>query len=85
MIYRLVGNESLSLHIESKLPSAVAGATIRDVAAFAAVSTATVSRALNSPQIVNSETLKRVLRAVEACHYVPNEFAQSLGRRRRQM
>ncbi|MEQ7873001.1 LacI family DNA-binding transcriptional regulator [Sphingomonas sp. ASV193] len=54
-------------------------ATIRDVAARAKVSVASVSRALNGHENVHPETRQRVMAAVEALHYVPNAAARSLS------
>jgi LacI family transcriptional regulator len=56
--------------------------TIRDVAARARVSVATVSRALNSTGPVRKETWNRVQRAVEALGFVPDAAARSLSIRR---
>lgn len=55
---------------------------MEDVARAAAVSTATVSRVLNSPGIVAPETAARVQRAIEELGYKPNVFAQGLMTRR---
>jgi len=52
--------------------------TILDVAASAAVSTATVSRVLSSPEKVSEATRRRVLKAVEQLGYAPNASAKSL-------
>jgi LacI family repressor for deo operon, udp, cdd, tsx, nupC, and nupG len=52
--------------------------TIKAVAARAGVSTATVSRALSNPEIVQPETRARVQEAIEALHYAPNHAAKSL-------
>jgi LacI family transcriptional regulator len=52
--------------------------TIKDVAAAAKVSVATVSRVLNSNGYVNEDTKKRVLDAIAELNYVPNEVARSL-------
>ncbi|MFN3414050.1 MAG: LacI family DNA-binding transcriptional regulator [Thermoanaerobaculum sp.] len=56
--------------------------TIREVAAHAGVSLATVSRVLNSSALVSEEKKKRVLAAVAALGYTPHEAARSLVRRR---
>lgn len=53
-------------------------ASIKEVARLAAVSTATVSRALASPDRVSPETRARVLDAVSKVGYVPNPAARSL-------
>ncbi|PEQ82476.1 transcriptional regulator [Bacillus sp. AFS006103] len=52
--------------------------TIKEVAAEANVSVATVSRVLNNKGYVNEETRKKVLLAIEKLNYVPNEVARSL-------
>lgn len=54
---------------------------IRDVAEAAGVSTATVSRALSSPEMVSQETRANVLKAVEATGYRINHAARNLRRR----
>ncbi|MGB1355992.1 MAG: LacI family DNA-binding transcriptional regulator, partial [Candidatus Puniceispirillaceae bacterium] len=46
--------------------------TLDDVAKRAAVSTATVSRCLNSPEQVSESTRNRVNEAVMALGYTPN-------------
>jgi len=58
---------------------------MEDVARAAGVSTATVSRVLNSPAIVAHETLSRVHRAIESLGYRPNVFAQGLTTNRSQL
>lgn len=55
--------------------------TIQDVAIFAEVSTATVSRALSSPGRVSEATLSRVEAAVAATGYTVNQSARSLRQR----
>ncbi|HLS09255.1 LacI family DNA-binding transcriptional regulator [Lentibacillus sp.] len=60
-------------------------ATIRDVAELAKVSTATVSRVINSNGYVNDETKKRVKEAIEQLNYLPNDVARSLFKGRSQM
>jgi LacI family transcriptional regulator len=57
-------------------------ATIRDVAARAGVSVATVSRALNNLGTVQDGTSKRVIAAARALRYVPHAAARSLSIRR---
>ncbi len=51
---------------------------IKDVAKEANVSVATVSRVLNDVPLVNEETKKRVLDAIEKTGYKPNAIARSL-------
>ena len=55
--------------------------TLADVARHAGVSTATVSRCLNSPQQVVGETRERVMRAVADLGYAPNFGARALAAR----
>ena len=57
----------------------------KDVARLAGVSTATVSRALNSPDRVDPQTRRRVLEAVAKLRYVPHGAARSLRSRRSKM
>jgi len=57
-------------------------ATIKDVAAMAGVSTATVSRALSEPDKVTEETRERVLQAVKASGYKMNTAARQFRRQR---
>lgn len=52
--------------------------TIQDVARFANVSTATVSRALSSPERVSEQTRARISEAVRVTGYTPNQSARSL-------
>ena len=57
----------------------------RDVAQLAGVSTATVSRALNSPDRVDPQTRRRVLEAAAKLRYVPHGAARSLRSHRSRM
>ena len=57
----------------------------RDVARLAGVSTATVSRALNSPAQVDPATRQRVVEAAEKLRYVPHGAARSLRSHRSKM
>jgi LacI family transcriptional regulator len=54
------------------------GVSIRDVAALAGVSSATVSNVLNAPELVAEATRDRVLDAIEKLRWVPNEPARQL-------
>ena len=56
--------------------------TLADVARHAGVSTATVSRCLNSPDVVVAPTRERVMTAVRELGYSPNFNAQSLAAKR---
>ena len=55
--------------------------TIQDVARFANVSTATVSRALSSPERVSESTRARISEAVRVTGYTLNQTARSLRQR----
>lgn len=55
------------------------GATLRDVAREARVSTATVSRVINGRGNVTTETRARILGVVERLRYVPDSVARSLS------
>ncbi len=57
-------------------------ATIKDVAARAKVSAATVSHVINGTRKVAPETVKRVQQAMETLDYRPNAVAQSLRTRK---
>ncbi|MGP4106467.1 LacI family DNA-binding transcriptional regulator [Virgibacillus sp. L01] len=59
--------------------------TIKDVAKLADVSTATVSRVLNSNGYVNPTTKERVKQAIEQLNYLPNDVARSLFKGRSKM
>ncbi|MGC0825910.1 LacI family DNA-binding transcriptional regulator [Pantoea agglomerans] len=54
-------------------------ATLEDVAREAGVSQQTVSRVLNKPGVVTERTRDKVIRAMQALHYVPNRSAQLLA------
>jgi DNA-binding LacI/PurR family transcriptional regulator len=62
----------------SESPAAPRPTTIHAVAALAGVSPSTVSRALNSPELVRQATRQRVLASVERLGYQPNRAARSL-------
>jgi LacI family transcriptional regulator len=55
--------------------------TLADVARLAQVSTATVSRCLNTPDQVVAKTRERVLQAIETLGYTPNFGARALAAR----
>jgi len=59
--------------------------SIQDVARAAGVSTATVSRVLNTPDLVASETAEKVRRSVAELGYKPNPFAKGLMTRKSQV
>lgn len=53
--------------------------TILDVARLAQVSTATVSRVINSPDTVREKTREKVLRAMKMCNYKYNALARGFA------
>ena len=55
--------------------------TIREVAALAGVSVATVSHVINGSHYVSPDLTQRVLDAIRALDYVPNKVARALTRR----
>lgn len=52
--------------------------TLKDVADFAGVSTATVSNVLNNSKHVGDEVKQKVYRAIDTLDYIPNNLAKSL-------
>jgi DNA-binding LacI/PurR family transcriptional regulator len=56
--------------------------TIYDVAKIAGVSPSTVSRVMNSPEIVAEDTRQKVANAVKELSYIPNMMAANMPRRR---
>lgn len=57
---------------------------LADVARLAGVSSSTVSRSLNSPGLLNKDTLKRIQDAVVKLGYVPDSAGRALSSRRTQ-
>ncbi len=55
------------------------GVTLHDVAKLAGVAPITASRALNTPDLVSAEVLKKVTDAIGRTGYVPNRLAGSLA------
>lgn len=53
-------------------------ATIKDVAKYAGVSVATVSRVLNKKEPLTEKTIKKVENAIEELGYYPNAYARTL-------
>ncbi len=50
----------------------------KDVAKYAGVSQTTVSRVLNTPELVKKPTLDKVMNAIQELNYIPNAHARSL-------
>lgn len=69
-------------HSQPTKAESAATPTLKDVALAAGVSTATVSRCLNSPQQVTQETRERVLAVVRETGYAPNFGARALAAKR---
>lgn len=59
-----------------------ASPTLQDVAALSGVSTATVSRCLNAPEVVTARTREKVMSAVEELGYLPNFGARAMAMQR---
>ena len=57
-------------------------ASIGDVARVAQVSKSTVSRVMNSPELVSPETVERVRKAMQELGFSPNRLAQGLRKGR---
>ena len=57
-------------------------ATIVDVAEYAGVSVATVSRMMNSPDVVSEKTKKKIHKAMQELHYQPNAMARALQQKK---
>lgn len=73
------------MDVMPSLPETRSRVAARDVAQLAGVSTATVSRALNTPDQVDPETLQRVRHAMDKLRYVPHGVARSLRSQRSKM
>ena len=52
--------------------------TIKDVAARSGVSIATVSRAINAPELLNAQTLAKVRESIEALDFMPSPRGRQL-------
>jgi len=69
-----------SRHVESRARKpARASVRLADVARQAGVSTATVSRAINDPELVSPDLRERVRRAAQSLDWVPNGAAKALA------
>lgn len=55
------------------------GATLKELADAAGVSTATASRAFSRPELVGEQTRARILELAARLNYVPNQAAQALS------
>lgn len=70
------------IHGRARSTSGSRPARMSDVARLAQVGTMTVSRVLNGNPRVSTENRERVLQAIAALNYVPNEVARSLREQR---
>lgn len=52
--------------------------SIREIAQISGVSTATVSRVINNPELTSPKIRKKVLEVIEEYNYVPNQFAKNI-------
>ena len=68
--------------MRSNFPSRNRPSRLTEVAALAAVSPATVSRAFNAPHLLSAETRARVEEAAQELNYLPDGLARSLRRNR---
>ncbi|WP_255214487.1 LacI family DNA-binding transcriptional regulator, partial [Burkholderia pseudomallei] len=59
--------------------------TIKDVAALAGFSIATVSRAINAPHTVHPATLEKIRAAIGALRFRPNPLGRQLRSDRTQL
>ncbi|MER6824421.1 LacI family DNA-binding transcriptional regulator [Streptosporangium sp. NPDC000563] len=60
-------------------------ATIRELARLCGVSSATVSRVFNNPEVVNAQTRELILSTAARIGYLPNESARTLATKRSRM
>jgi LacI family transcriptional regulator len=67
---------------DSKKPRLSTSVTLRDVAKFAGVSSATVSRMMNRPEAVSSELTERITAAINHLGWVPHAAARALATQR---
>ena len=70
--------------VSGKTTQGASGAAIgiRDVARAAGVSVASVSRALNRPDLLSDQALRRVEAAIKQLNYIPNSAARALSLQR---
>jgi LacI family transcriptional regulator, repressor for deo operon, udp, cdd, tsx, nupC, and nupG len=79
----MIEGDAVTALVGKRLPGRAA--RIQDVARLAGVSTATVSRALASPERVSLEMRTRVLEAIAKIGYVPNPAARTLRSQKSRM
>jgi hypothetical protein len=77
----LISPMSTSLIRDPQNDSVQKNTTIQDVAIYARLSMATVSRILDKKESVSQELVEKVLKAVQALDYHPNRAARHLRKR----
>lgn len=75
----LIGNGSILLRITKTIRNFMASVTIRDVAKYADVGVATVSRVINASPQVRETTRHKVEAAIETLGFTPNQAARRLS------
>lgn len=70
-MYSYISRESSKRRVLSLVSS-------KDVAKHAGVSQTTVSRVLNTPELVKKPTIDKVMKAIQELNYIPNAHARSL-------
>ena len=77
----MIRGERVEVEARSRRPRRANGAAVKleDVARRAGVSTASVSRALNTPNLVSSELRDRITKAAQDLKWVPNGVAKALA------
>jgi LacI family transcriptional regulator len=69
----------------SRLPNSLNSPTLEDVARHAGVSSATVSRYLNNPEVVSERSKSKIDRAIRSLNYVIHAAARTLASKRSRM
>ncbi|WP_241015083.1 LacI family DNA-binding transcriptional regulator [Burkholderia sp. Ac-20379] len=67
---------------DARKPRSPSSVTLRDVAKFAGVSSATVSRMMNKPEAVSNELRERIAAAISHLGWVPHAAARALATQR---
>jgi LacI family transcriptional regulator len=77
----VIRGDRAEVALRSRRPRRANGATVKleDVARLAGVSTASVSRALNTPNLVSAELRDRIAKAAQDLKWVPNGIAKALA------
>jgi LacI family transcriptional regulator len=78
----VVNGEIAVRRLKSRRPNEAQRVGLRQVAKIAGVSTATVSRAMNNPEVVSPELRARVASVVQHLGWVPHAAARALATRR---